>query len=247
MVTSDLTLTQKLKRGSRGREVRLVQEWLTLHGLQVAIDGDFGPATECAVSEFQAKSGLAPTGVVDRETFDNLILPMTRALTPIRLTASGLGALVVAYARQHLNEHPREVGGQNMGPWVRLYMNGHQGTEWPWCAGFASFLLKQACDSLGVALPLRTSFSCDSLAASARNENIFIKELQISDVPITPGSLFLQRRTPLDWVHTGIVVSARSDVFETIEGNTNDEGSREGFEVCRRIRGYKKKDFILIQ
>jgi hypothetical protein len=35
-------------------------------------------------------------------------------------------------------------------------------------------------------------------------------------------------------------------VFETIEGNTNDDGSREGYEVCRRFRSYQKTDFILI-
>jgi hypothetical protein len=63
---------------------------------------------------------------------------------------------------------------------------------------------------------------------------------------ITPGSLFLVQRTATDWEHTGIVVSAEADVFHTIEGNTNDEGSREGYEVCKRIRGYEKKDFIVI-
>jgi hypothetical protein len=47
-------------------------------------------------------------------------------------------------------------------------------------------------------------------------------------------------------VHTGIVLEANNDFYHTIEGNTNDEGSREGYEVCKRIRGYKKKDFILI-
>jgi len=244
-MTPELTLTGQLKRGSRGRDVRRAQEWLCLHAIQVAVDGDFGPATEFAVSEFQRTAGLAPTGVVDEDTFDELVLPMRRALKPV--AGGGLGAHAVAYANQHLKEHPREVGGQNMGPWVRLYMKGNQGQEWAWCAGFASFVLKQACDSLGVALPLRTSFSCDLLAANAKGEGLFVREAQIPDVPIPPGSLFLQRRTSSDWVHTGIVVNTREGVFETIEGNTNDEGSREGFEVCRRFRGYKQKDFIVIR
>jgi len=47
-------------------------------------------------------------------------------------------------------------------------------------------------------------------------------------------------------VHTGIVVAAHADSIETIEGNINNEGSREGYEVCRRFRGYGKKDFILL-
>jgi hypothetical protein len=49
-----------------------------------------------------------------------------------------------------------------------------------------------------------------------------------------------------DWVHTGLVLSAGKETFETIEGNTNDAGDREGYEVCRRVRGYKGKDFIVL-
>lgn len=36
--------------------------------------------------------------------------------------------------------------------------------------------------------------------------------------------------------HTGIVESVDGEKIKTIEGNTNDTGSREGFEVCRRTR-----------
>ncbi len=63
---------------------------------------------------------------------------------------------------------------------------------------------------------------------------------------MTPGSFFLNRRTPDDWTHVGIVTEAADGSFKTIEGNTNDEGSREGYEVCARNRGYKKRDFIQI-
>ncbi len=63
---------------------------------------------------------------------------------------------------------------------------------------------------------------------------------------IKPGMFFLNRRTTTDWTHVGIVLEANDEVFMTIEGNTNDEGSREGYEVCQRIRGYRKKDFIVI-
>ena len=40
----------------------------------------------------------------------------------------------------------------------------------------------------------------------------------------------------MDWTHTGIVTKVEGKMVHTIEGNTNDEGSREGFEVCQRIR-----------
>jgi len=38
--------------------------------------------------------------------------------------------------------------------------------------------------------------------------------------------------------HAGIVQRANPDYFETIEGNTNDEGNREGYEVAERTRKY---------
>lgn len=245
---SDLELNKNYKKGDKGKKVRLIQEWLCLHGFNIAIDGDFGPATEYAVREFQTKKGLQSDGIVGQKTFAQLVMPMTEVLQSIEPGGKSLGGMVVAYAEQHLKQHPREVGGQNRGPWVRLYMNGNEGRSWPWCAGFATFVLKQACQALQVALPLKTSFSCDFLAANAKSKGLFLGEKEITDKEqIVPGSFFLTRRTSTDWTHTGLVTKAEEEVVRTIEGNTNDDGDREGYEVCARFRGYKKQDFILLE
>ena len=243
----DLILDKSYKKGNKGKKVKLIQEWFCLHGFNICIDGDFGPATEYAVKEFQRRKGLEVDGVVGKRTFEKLIFPMTNALNLITRDGKSLGQMVNACARQHLKANPREIGGQNKGPWVRLYMNGNEGVPWPWCAGFVCFILKQACQSMGIPLPIKTSVSCDVLAANAKEKGIFLKESEIEDkAQITNGAFFLNRRTPTDWIHTGIVIRAEHEVFHTIEGNTNDEGSREGYEVCKRIRGYKKKDFIVL-
>jgi len=242
---SDLELDRNYKKGDKGQKVKLFQEWLCLHGFNVATDGDFGPATEYGVKEFQKKKKQKANGIVGKKTFQNLILPMLNALKPIA-TNKPLGKLVVAYAEQHLKQTPLEIGGQNRGPWVRLYMNGNEGPDWPWCAGFASFILKQACRTLNAPLPIETSVSCDELAAQAKQKGLFLSEAKAIDRKlIRPGALFLVRKTDTDWVHIGVVLKADVDVFYTIEGNTNDEGSREGYEVCKRFRGYKQKDFIV--
>ena len=156
--------------------------------------------------------------------------------------------MVIGYATQHLAEYPREVGGQNRGPWVRLYMEGNEGKEWAWCAGFACFILRQAAETLLTALPVKPTFSCDELAARARSAGIFLSGFHLSDPTnqLTPGSIFLNRKSQTDWNHTGIVTAVYKETFETIEGNTNDAGEREGYEVCRRSRSYDKKDFIVI-
>jgi hypothetical protein len=47
--------------------------------------------------------------------------------------------------------------------------------------------------------------------------------------------------------HTGFVTKVQGDKIFTIEGNTNDTGSREGYEVCRRVRDISScKGFIRI-
>ena len=91
------------------------------------------------------------------------------------------------------------------------------------------------------------TFSCDSLAAEAKAAGVFVDGRKpVSQDQLSPGSLFLLRRSPLDWTHTGMVVSVLSHTLETIEGNTNDSGEREGYEVCKRVRGYHDKDFAVV-
>ena len=47
--------------------------------------------------------------------------------------------------------------------------------------------------------------------------------------------------------HTGFVERIEGNAIYRIEGNTNDEGSREGYEVARRTRPLKSfKGFIRI-
>lgn len=245
-IRDEVELERPLAKGDRGAAVRRLQEWLNLHGFGLAIDGIFGPVTARALERFQASAGVAGTGTLDGASFDRLVAPMTAVLGRRPTAAQALGEVVAEYGRQHLGRHPLEVGGQNRGPWVRLYMQGNEGSPWPWCAGFVSFLLHQAAESLGVAMPIAGSFSCDSLAAQARAAGRFLSESEATGAALAPGTIFLVRRTPTDWTHTGFVTAAGAEVFDTIEGNTNDDGEREGYEVCARSRGYRDKDFILL-
>lgn len=242
----DLILNKAYKKGDSGPKVRLIQEWLNLHGIRIVIDGDYGAATDWAVRGFQMKAEITVDGVAGNNTFTELTKPMRRAMEQITKGITTLGSLVLAYAQLHLSQHPREVGGQNRGPWVRLYMDGNDGAEWAWCAGFASYIMRQACDSLGVPTPIISSYSVDDLVSSAKLAGIFVSENAARDrTNVLGGSLFLVRRTPTDWTHVGIVGHREAETFETIEGNTNDEGHREGYEVCERTRSYDNKDFIV--
>lgn len=250
-VRDELRLDETMTEGRRGRAVERVQEWLTLNQYAVVVDGRFGPATRFAVECFQKERQLPPTGAVDAATFSALTQPLMGVFTTNVPPAATVAKQTVRVAHRHLAARPREVGGDNSGPWVRVYMEGHDGADFLWCAGFACFVVRQAAWEVGAALPISPTFSCDLLASSSRDSGSFVTEgdiesqqVLLKDLPA--GSLFVQRRTRNDWNHTGIVIATGPDLIQTIEGNTNDGGSREGYEVCRRIRGLKSKDFVRI-
>jgi peptidoglycan hydrolase-like protein with peptidoglycan-binding domain len=245
-IQEETSLQSQLEVGASGLPVRRVQEWLTLHGYALATDGIFGPVTQEVVTRFQEDSFLQATGSVDEKTFDCLVRPMMETLRQRLTTSESVNTAILEYGRAHLEQHPREIGGENRGPWVRLYMKSNEGSQWRWCAGFVTFILKQATQSLNIDMPILGSFSCDTLAAQAQAAELFLSESEAGNYEIPPGSLFLVRRTDTDWTHVGIVEEASEQYFRTIEGNTNDAGDPEGYEVCSRWRGYSNKDFILM-
>lgn len=244
VVLKEARLTAPLALGASGDAVRRVQEWLTLGRIGVSIDGQFGPATDTAVRTLQQQQSLTANGIVDDVTYSALVSPIAAALAPIA-SSSSLGNDIVACGEQHIAQHPREIGGQNRGPWVRLYMNGEEGSEFPWCAGFACFVMRQA--AAGRSLPFTPSVSCDEIAQSAKQRGLFREGGSITPEEIRPGSFFLVRRaTGQGWHHTGIVVAADEQTVTTIEGNTNDDGSREGYEAIKRVRTLAAVDYIVI-
>ena len=250
-IRKEVELPKTIKKGLRGQGVRRVQEWLNLHELRLVVDGVFGPVTHKRVQQFQKKHGLGNSGIVSQKTWEEMVAPLTRVLTPIRSGNHMFSEMVLRYAKLHLTQNPKEVGGKNGGPWVRLYMDGNDGALYAWCAGFVTFILRQAAETLQISTPIKGSWSCDSLAHQGMNSGIFIKELDLKKgrkafKELSKPSIFLVRKTSTDWTHTGFAMAFDDVSFATIEGNTNDEGHREGFEVCARERGYKDKDFIVL-
>ena len=244
-MNAELVIARDLARGSKGPDVKRVQEWLNLHGYGLGIDGDFGGVTEDGVRRFQKAKRLKATGKVDKKTFGALVAPMSEVLQKPVKKPKNFGVAMLTYAKSHLGEHPVEVGGPNRGPWVRLYTGGNEGDNWPWCAAFVTFILRQASELMRTPMPIAGSVGCDQLASQAKAADIFLDEHRAPN-ELRPGSLFLVRKSPTDWTHTGIVAEVHPEFFRTIEGNTNDDGVREGYEVCTLTRSYKDKDFVLL-
>lgn len=249
-IQQELTLSAPVRVGDNGESARKVQEWLCLRDFKVATDGAFGPVSEHALRLFQRSQGLAEDGVAGPLTFRALVLPMRLALAPVAVSGVSLGQMVSLVAKAHLSARPTEVGLDNRGPWVRLYMRGNQGADYRWCAGFVSFCLAQACELLGCEMPIPGSFGCDELVNQAKRANCFVANAGSQPPDLQVGSFFVQRkrRGPVDYIHVGIVEELSSGrVYRTIEGNTNDEGSANGHEVCARWRGYNAfRDYIAL-
>lgn len=246
-----------IERGQTGMRVRRVQEWLRYHECRTDIDESYGPATVTCVTDFQKKAKLPQTGVVDDATWLALVRPLREALQePKGIGSSSLQMTVRKVAEQHLKQHPIEIGGDNRGPWVRLYCQGNDGLDWAWCAGMVSLVMQQACFYRSEPTPIKGSVSCDSLAAQGKAAGLFVPEADITRAKFAWKDfggccIFLKRRTDTDWVHAGFALDASGPVsetvFVTIEGNTNDEGSREGFEACRRTRGLASGDYDFVR
>lgn len=244
-ITDEVILGGKQKIRDTGAPVRKIQEHLVLQGYPISIDGIYGPETERAVKEFQKEANINVTGIVGAMTWAILSLPLRLSLSPPRNVHTRSDAIVRCSYR-HLARKPREVGGPNAGPWVRLYMKGYEGRQWLWCAGFVSFIYEQAFFSLEEDNPIDYTFSCDNLAAQGKKAGRFVEEGSGKVPHLAPGSIMLIRKSPGDWFHTGIVIDINESRVVTIEGNTNLAGSREGIRVLERKRSLKNKDFIEI-
>lgn len=97
-----------VRKGSKGADVKLCQERLTLHGYPVAADGDFGSGTETKVIQFQQAKGLTGDGVVGDGTWNILLaapageVPPPEPLPEVLLQAKRLGHKIPWKGDHHL-------------------------------------------------------------------------------------------------------------------------------------------------
>lgn len=117
----ELKIKQALQKGSKGKDVRKVQEWLNIWRYvdtdwrhAVTIDGDFGIQTETIVKAFQKFKGMTENGQVNQNVFDAICNPMKDTFTT--LTGNDLRELVIRFAHQHLKNLPIELNNRNKGP-----------------------------------------------------------------------------------------------------------------------------------
>ena len=125
----------------------------------------------------------------------------------------------------------REATGHNDGPAVESYLKS-VGLEkgFSWCMSFCYWCTKQASINLKLQNPLKQTGGVLDEWNSGKGVHL------TKDKP-EPGSLMIMDHGGGQG-HVGIVTGVFLDKGEihTIEGNTNDNGSREGIGVFRKTR-----------
>lgn len=134
-------------------------------------------------------------------------------------------ALEVALTQLGVQEVPK---GSNKGPQVDVYLKS-VGINFPasWCMAFVYWSFNEAAISMSIPNMLaKTGGVLDQWNK---------RKAKYSVSNPKPGDIFI-----MDFGggkgHTGIVKRVDKKNIYTVEGNSNDEGSREGHEVCERLR-----------
>ncbi|NHM08191.1 CHAP domain-containing protein [Flavobacterium sp. CYK-4] len=241
-----------IERGESSKTVvKAVQNQLNMKGCgPIEVDGDFGNNTYRAVKLFQSRhldskgNPLVIDGKIGPITWDILFAAdrtPTAASAPTMLLKK---VLEIANSQIGVVEQPAH---SNRGPEVDLYLKAvglnPKSGNYPWCAAFVYWCFEQAAKELGKTNPLvKTAGVLDHWN---RTKGIKIStSVALSDLSkIQPGSIFI-----MDFGkgqgHTGIVESVGNGYITTIEGNTNNDNSREGYGVfrlsTRKVNSIKK-------
>ena len=88
-----------VQQGANGPNVRTIQLLLRHRGHDIAVDGDFGPATRSAVVTFQRRHGLAADGIVGPDTWPELVIDLEPGMSGDHVRAGKVA----------LNKHDAEL------------------------------------------------------------------------------------------------------------------------------------------
>lgn len=134
-----------------------------------------------------------------------------------------------------------EIDGTNCGPRVNTYKAATRlppYESWPWCAAFVDWCVREAMKR-GESLGRHYSFTRPTTAGAwdlenwSRQQDESTQTKRQPDADILPGDIIIFR-----FSHCGIAIGKPSSLglFETVEGNTDSQGSREGGGVFRKLR-----------
>jgi hypothetical protein len=152
-------------------------------------------------------------------------------------------ALEIALAE----EGQREVGTSNWGNKVTEYLKAANVRDpAPWCAAYANWAWEKAAEEMNVDSPLERV----PLQAYVQSyvDHGKANGWVIPNADARPGDLFCMWFENLRrYAHIGFVVKNNGARIETIEGNTNVAGARDGIMVAKRSRANVSPGLIILR
>ncbi len=226
-----------LRKGAKGASVIELQKLLNkvLKKSTMKIDGDFGENTKKIVIQFQKDANIVADGIVGKGTWAALAQATLSAVTvPAShyllsdIAARYIGIKETGDNRIGSSEEMREIFEAD-----DLVVNGET-DGYPWCAAFVSLCVQKLCSSsilYGDLIPPRQPSVSRFLNNWAKTNNCLIFKPDSEIFTMMKGDIVV-----FTFSHIGIVESNNGTSITTIEGNTNDAGSREGTVVARKQR-----------
>jgi hypothetical protein len=154
----------------------------------------------------------------------------------------GVAALEVAITQLGVSEEPK---GSNKGPVVNEYLRS-VGLKpgYPWCQSFVYWCFGQAAPMGGMVNPVpRTGGVRDAWNKVPAAGKVDKLHVQSHPERVLPGAQFFLGFSNGNG-HTGIVERVEFPFYYTIEGNSNSDGSREGWQVVRHCRRLDAKELL---
>ncbi|WP_425617944.1 peptidoglycan-binding protein [Anatilimnocola sp. NA78] len=236
-----------LRQGSFGQTVRELQTKLNQVVRPVPpliVDGSFGAKTKQAVMTLQSARRLMVDGVVGEQTWAALDQAGGPGQPPPPPLPPPAGAVIstlvekavqIALAENGVREEP---AGSNRGAKVDAYnAAAGVGNGALWCMSFVYWSFQQAAAQTGQTNPMPKTAYCPFLYQWAKDHQKLVTTPQRGDIFLVKG---LREGKP-SVIHTGIVTGGS---INTVEGNTNNDGSSNGIGVFTRTRSTSSCYFV---
>ena len=169
--------------------------------------------------------------------------------TPVQTEGHLLAQRALQFAVSQIGVREEPVGS-NQGPMVNEYLKS---TGTPpgsfWCMAFVHWCFMKAATELGVPNSFPRTAGCLDAWSRAQAFRITASQAKANPALVVPGSVFI-----FDFGgslgHTGIVEAATGGTLQTIEGNSNTDGSSNGIGVfrlnSRSVMSKSLKGFLLV-
>jgi len=194
-------------------------------GRRLTVDGVVGEKTWAVLDQVNSGPG-AP-----------LQLPLPPPLPPTGVVIGSLveKAVQIAIAENGVREEP---AGSNRGAKVDAYnAAAGVGNGALWCMSFVYWSFQQAAAQVGQPNPMPKTAYCPFLYQWAKDNQKLVTTPQRGDIFLVKG---LRDGKP-SVIHTGIVTGGS---INTVEGNTNNDGSSNGIGVFTRTRSASTCYFV---